>query len=64
MGKVDPRSEILVCFKGVHDIILENSSAKDYSKTSDIVQTLEIMEMLEMHKPYRNHGSGDYGNAG
>ena len=53
MGKVDPRSGIFVCCKGVHDTILENSSAKDYSKTSDIVQTLdslinqEIMEMLD-----------------
>ena len=53
MGKVDPRSGISVCCKGVDDTILENSSAKDYSKTSDIVQTLdslinqEIMEMLD-----------------
>ena len=33
LRKTDPRSGNFICGKGVRDTILENSSAKDYSKT-------------------------------
>ena len=33
LRKTDPRSGNFICGKGVSDTILENSSAKDYSKT-------------------------------
>ena len=53
LGKVNPSSGNLICIKVVHDTILEDSSAKDYSQTDDSVQDTDIVNR-----------SGDYGNAG
>ena len=52
LGKSDPRSRNSVCSEGVHDTILESSSAKEHSKTSGNVQNTGIVNK-----------SGDYGNA-
>ena len=53
LGKVDLRSGNFICCKGVHNTILESSSAKNYSKTGDIIQNTGLVD-----------GSRDYENAG
>ena len=53
LGKIDPRSGNFICSKGIRDTILENSSAKDYSKTGNNFQNTGNVNR-----------SGDYGNAG
>ena len=52
-GKSWPRSWNYICSKEVDDTILENSSAKDYSKTEDSVQNTGIVNR-----------SGSYENSG
>ena len=53
LANIDPRLENFIYSKGVHNTILESSSAKEHSKTGDNVQTTGTVNK-----------SGDYGNAG
>ena len=53
LAKINPRSGNFICSKGVRDIILENFSAKNYSKRGGNVQNTGIVNR-----------SGDYENAG
>ena len=48
LRKTDPRSGNFICGKGVRDTILENSSAKDYSKQVATSKTQELLTDKEM----------------